>query len=67
MDTGIVDLSELLQRLEHATALRYRLALLRDNTDWKVHTLIVEDERAEDQLKSAIFNYDYEFACLQAA
>jgi hypothetical protein len=63
MDTGIVDLSELLQRLEHATALRYRLALLRDNTDWKAHTLIVEDERAEDNLKPAKFTYDYEFAC----
>ena len=66
MDIGYVDLSELLQRLEHATTLRYRLALLRENTDWKVHTLIIEDYIAEDNKKSATFNYNYEFACFSA-
>src|SRR5260370_38617061 len=66
MDTGYADLSELLQQLEHTTALRYRLALLRENTDWKVHTLIIEDDIAEDKTKLATFNYDYQFACFSA-
>jgi len=62
MEIGYVELSELLLQLEHTTPLHYRLALLRENTDWKVHTLII-DNIAEDDKKPTQLHYDYEFVC----
>jgi glutaredoxin-related protein len=65
METEYIELSELLLQLEYTTSLRYRLALLHENTNWKVHTLIIDNIANNGEKQESLY-YDYETVCFLA-
>lgn len=59
MDTGYVELAELLPLLARAESVRFRLALVSNEVEWKLHTLIIERFPKHDDQAGVAFDLNY--------
>jgi hypothetical protein len=59
MDSGYIELAELNQRLMSVDSMNFRMALLRVENNWTVHTLILEDVPIQEDGKETVFDSDY--------
>ncbi|MGH7866159.1 MAG: hypothetical protein ACREP9_00680, partial [Candidatus Dormibacteraceae bacterium] len=59
MDTGVIEVSELLQQISELDDIRFRLALIHEGAEWRVHTLFMEHglDNPEQALKPFVFDY----------
>jgi hypothetical protein len=56
---GDSKLADLLWQLAQHERVPYRLALFKEDDDWKAHTLLIEQGLSDEERDHVVFDYDY--------